>query len=79
MVRHSFYPDVLALLLIMRGIAASQTAQQMAHMNPGATANIFGPGQDSDKLFQNEAENLEVLEHKWILDGVEDRLLRRIS
>ncbi|KAI9831382.1 MAG: ER membrane complex subunit 3 [Phylliscum demangeonii] len=59
--------------------AASQMAQQMAYMNPSATANMFGPGQDPNKLFQNEAENLEVLEHRWILDGVEQRLLKRIS
>lgn len=54
-------------------------AQQMSYMNPGATANIFGPGQDPDKLFQSEAENLEVLEHHWILDGVEKRILKRMS
>lgn len=50
-------------------------AQQMAQMNPGAAAAMFGPGQDPDKLFQSEAENLEVVEHKWILEGVEKRLL----
>ena len=54
-------------------------AQQMAHMNPGATANMFAPGQDPDKLFQSEAENLEVVEHQWILDGVEQRILGRTS
>ena len=42
-------------------------------MNP--SANAFQPGQDPDKMFQNEAENLEVLEHWSILDGIEDRLL----
>lgn len=62
-----------------RHTAANQMAQQMSYMNPGATANIFGPGQDPDKLFLSEAENLEVLEHQWILDGVEKRILRRIS
>ena len=51
-------------------------AQQMAQVNPAAAANLFQPGQDPDKVFLSEAENLEVLEHKWILEGVEDRLLR---
>ena len=44
-----------------------------------ASANMFAPGQDPNKLFQNEAENLEVMEHRWILDGVEERLLRRLA
>lgn len=51
-------------------------AQQMAQMNPGAAA--FGAEQDPDKLFLGEAENLEVLEHKCILDGIEQRLLLRM-
>ena len=59
--------------------AASQMAQQMAQMNPGAGAGLFAPGQDPDKLFKSEAENLEVVEHRWILEGVERRLLSRVS
>ena len=58
-------------------IAASQMAQQISQMNPGAAgANLFQPGQDPDKMFQSEAENLEVLEHWYILDGIDDRLLK---
>jgi ER membrane protein complex subunit 3 len=49
----------------------------MAQMNPGA--GMMGPEQDPDKLFLNEAENLEVIEHQWILEGVEDRLLAKLS
>lgn len=60
-------------------VAANQMTQQMAQMNPSATMNMFGPGQDPDKLFQSEAENLEVMEHQWILSGVEQRLLSRLS
>ncbi|ETI26576.1 hypothetical protein G647_03354 [Cladophialophora carrionii CBS 160.54] len=56
--------------------AASQMAQQMAQMNPGANANPFGPGQEPHKMFQAEAENLEVVDHWSILDGAEDRLLQ---
>lgn len=58
--------------------AANQMAQQMAQMNPGAAAgSLFQPGQDPDKTFRNEAENLEVVEHEYILKGVEDRLLSK--
>lgn len=62
---------------VLTSIAASQTAQQMAQMNPGAGANPFGPGQDPDKTFQAEAENLEVMEHYCILDGAEERILSK--
>lgn len=57
--------------------AASQVTQQMAMSNPmGAPgAGPMQPGQDVDKMFLAEAENLEVLEYWNVLDGVEDRLL----
>lgn len=51
-------------------------AQQMAQMNPGAA---FGAGADPDKMFQAEAENLEVIEHQCILDGIEERLLLKLG
>ena len=59
---------------------ANQMASQMAQMNPGGAAAggnaaMFQPGQDPDKMFLSEAENLEVLEHEYILRGVEERLL----
>lgn len=57
--------------------AASQLNQQMAMANPAAAgANPFQPGQDPDKMFQAEVENLEVLEHWSVLDGVENRVLK---
>ena len=59
--------------------AANQLSQQMAQANPAANANPFGPGQDPDKKFIAEAENLEVMEHYCILDGIEERLLRKLS
>ena len=54
-------------------------AQQMSQMNPGAAGGMFQPGADPDKMFQGEAENLEVVEHEYILKGVEDRLLAIIG
>lgn len=56
--------------------SASQVGAQMAQMNMGNQANPFGPGQDPDKMFQAEAENLEVAEYWSVLDGVENRLFR---
>jgi len=58
--------------------AADQMAAQMSQMNPsGGNANMFGPGQDPNKMFLAEAENLEVVggQHDWVLNDVEDRLL----
>lgn len=51
-------------------------AQQMGQMNPAAG---MGGNNDPDKLFQAEAENLEVVEHEYILDGIEDRLLASLG
>ncbi|EEH10249.1 DUF850 domain-containing protein [Histoplasma capsulatum G186AR] len=59
--------------------SANHMTEQMSQMNPNATANPFGPGQDPDKLFLAEAENLEVMEHYCILDGIEERLLQRVG
>lgn len=58
--------------------AASQMAQQMAaqQMPMGA---MGGPGQDPDKQFKAEAENLAVVEHYSVLDDVETRLLGAIK
>ena len=57
--------------------AANQMTQQMAMAQAGA--NPMGGAEDPEKIFNNEAENLEVVEHYYILDGVEDRLLERLS
>ncbi|KAK0703612.1 integral membrane protein DUF106-domain-containing protein [Lasiosphaeria miniovina] len=58
--------------------AASQMAQQMGGMAPNA-GQMFGPGVDPDKQFLAEAENLAVIEHYSVLDGVEQRLLEGIK
>jgi len=55
--------------------AANQMAQQMA-MNPGA---MMQPNQDPHKSFVAEAENLEVLEHRYMLDGIEERILASLA
>ncbi|KAI9890061.1 MAG: ER membrane complex subunit 3 [Vezdaea aestivalis] len=54
---------------------ADQMSQQMGMMSPGAGANMFGPGSDPSKMFESEAENLEVAEHDYVLEGIEARLL----
>jgi ER membrane protein complex subunit 3 len=45
-------------------------------MNPTAGTQQSMVGQDPDKLFQAEVENLELVQHDWILEGVEERLLK---
>ena len=70
-----FRPSPIIFRLTDNSAAASQMSQQMAQMNPAANANPFGPGQDPDKIFLAEAENLEVIEHYSILEGIEERLL----
>jgi hypothetical protein len=54
-------------------------AQQMNMANPAAMVNPLQPGQDPDKLYLNEAENLEVMEHFCILEGVEERILQNFA
>lgn len=56
--------------------AASQVSQQLAQQQ---MSNPMGPEQDPDKLFQAEVENLEVTQHYYLLDGVEDRLLDSLT
>lgn len=73
------YLCIIQSALMLLSPAANQMAQQMSQMNPSAAgAGLFQPGADADKMFLSEAENLEVLEHWCILDGVENRLLASI-
>lgn len=58
--------------------AASQMAQQMGQMGP-QVPQMGGPGQDPDKQFLAEIENLAVVEHYSVLDNVEQRLLNRAA
>ncbi|OQO04209.1 hypothetical protein B0A48_10819 [Cryoendolithus antarcticus] len=55
--------------------AANQMQQQMAQAQMGA--NPMGGAEDPDKIFAAEGENLEVIDHWSVLDGVEERLLAR--
>lgn len=57
--------------------AANQMAQQMQQAQMGA--NPFGGTEDPDKIFKNECENLEVIDHWCVLDDVEERLMRSYS
>ena len=53
-------------------------SQQMGQMGPQAP-QLFGPGVDPDKQFLAEVENLAVIEHYSVLDGVEERLLGSVK
>ncbi|KXT02767.1 hypothetical protein AC578_5463 [Pseudocercospora eumusae] len=57
--------------------AAAQVTQQMAQAQMGQ--NPMGGQEDPDKIFKAELENLEVIEHRYILDGIEDRLLAKLG
>ncbi|EGE01054.1 DUF850 domain-containing protein [Trichophyton equinum CBS 127.97] len=57
--------------------SAGQVMQQVGVTNPAV--NPFQPGQDPEKIFQGEAENIEVMEHYCILDGIEERILQKAS
>lgn len=51
--------------------------QQMMGMGPQPGQVGLGPQDDPDKVFKAEAENIEVINHKWVGKGVEERVLRR--
>lgn len=55
--------------------SANQMQQQMAQ----AQINPLGGAEDLDKIFKSEGENLEVIEHWYVLDGIEDRLLAKLD
>ncbi|KAI1907599.1 hypothetical protein LOZ61_006017 [Ophidiomyces ophidiicola] len=59
--------------------SAGQMLHQMSPTHPSTTVNPFGPGQDPDKLFLAEAENLEVMEQYCVFEGIEERLLQKVS
>ncbi|KAK5071817.1 hypothetical protein LTR64_004403 [Lithohypha guttulata] len=70
--------DSVFIFILGNDNAASQVTQQMAMSNPmgaGGGGGPMQPGQDPDKMFLAEAENLEVIEWWSVLDGVEERIL----
>jgi hypothetical protein len=50
--------------------------QAMGSLGGAAMQPGMGPAPDFNKLFLAEAESLELVEHRWICEGVEARLLR---
>lgn len=61
---------IFQLVLGRDSDSADQSKLMQQQMNMG------GAQADSGKAFQNEWDNLEVMKHKWALDGVEADLLR---
>ncbi len=59
---------VFALILGEDNAASEQMGQQQ---NMGG----FQPGVDVDKIFQAEGENLNIVQHVYVLDGIENRVL----
>ncbi|GAA5858348.1 hypothetical protein JCM8547_004660 [Rhodosporidiobolus lusitaniae] len=67
-------------------LGEDNAASDLASMNPGAMMGGAGgampampgqPAQDFVKLFKAEKENLDIVEYKWVGEGVEERLLRK--
>ncbi|GAB7364525.1 hypothetical protein MBLNU230_g5332t1 [Neophaeotheca triangularis] len=60
--------------------AANQMSQQMQMAQGGQQmANPMGGPDDPEKPFKVEVENLEVVEHWCVLQGIEERLLRKLG
>lgn len=68
---------IFTFLLGNDNAAVQMMGQQMAIAGGAPGAGMIQPGQDVDKMFLAEAEQLEVLGHQWILDGVVERMLDR--
>merc|ERR1719453_3041284 len=62
-------------IVLGAGATTDDTAMMQAQMG---MAQQGQPGQPPDmgKMFQAEAENMNLVEHKWFLDTAEDRLLK---
>jgi ER membrane protein complex subunit 3 len=68
---------IMQVLRFLPGLSVAGDAMiSQAGMNPmaGMQQNPLA-AQDPDKLFKAEAENLELVQHEWILDGIEERLV----
>jgi ER membrane protein complex subunit 3 len=53
----------------------NNSAGGVAAMGANPTAAMQQPGLDFSKLYQAEAENLELVKHSYLLDGIEKRIL----
>jgi hypothetical protein len=62
-------------IVLGAGAETDDTRMMQAQMGMGAQGQ---PGQapDMGKLFAAEAENMQIVEHKWFLDAAEERLLQ---
>jgi hypothetical protein len=62
-------------IVLGAGATTDDTAMMQAQMGMGQQGQ---PGQPPDfgKIFAAEAENMQIIEHQWFLDGAEERLLK---
>ncbi|KAK6465936.1 integral membrane protein DUF106-domain-containing protein [Scheffersomyces coipomensis] len=64
--------------LLMGDLAAAELMNQQQQQQ--ALPNIGGPGgPKADKLFKAEAENIQILTHKSIFDGITERVLEKYA
>ncbi|ODQ52359.1 transmembrane protein [Saitoella complicata NRRL Y-17804] len=67
-------------LILGANNSANQQMQGMGMPGMGVPAvGPLAPGQDPDKMFAAERENLELVQHDWVLEGVEKRLLAKYA
>lgn len=65
--------------LLMGSDEAAELMQQQGQQQP-QMPNLSGPGApQADKVFKGEAENIQILSHKSVFDGVVDRFIERYS
>ena len=61
--------------LLMGSDEAAELMQQQGQQQP-QMPNLSGPGApQADKVFKGEAENIQILSHKSVFDGVVDRFI----
>lgn len=65
--------------LLMGSNEAAELMQQQSQQQP-QMPNLGSPGApQADKVFNGEAENIQILSHKSVFDGAVDRFLERYS
>ncbi|EMG47292.1 hypothetical protein G210_2406 [Candida maltosa Xu316] len=66
--------------LLMGSTEAEQLMEQQSQQQQQQMPNLGGPGgPKADKVFKGEAENIQILNHESVFDGVVDRFLQRYS
>ncbi|OLL26491.1 ER membrane protein complex subunit 3 [Neolecta irregularis DAH-3] len=76
-----YFLNLFGLRSVYSLILGDDNAADMQAMSgmAGAAPMTFAPGQDPHKMFVAEADNLELVQHEWILNGIETRILEKFK